>query len=103
MIDLNEVEDEIARLEHGNTTYATCEKLSVLYAVRNEHTEPRKAQPYSYASAPLSVSSEFVQAFQEASPDTALEVLDEHMRAVQILYPKEYKKVLELLKAPRII
>ena len=35
MINMSEINAEIAALEAGKTTYATCERLSILYNVRN--------------------------------------------------------------------
>ena len=35
MINMDEINAEIAALEAGKTTYATCERLSILYNVRN--------------------------------------------------------------------
>ena len=42
MINMDEINAEIAALEAGKTTYATCERLSILYNVRN-NLEPDKA------------------------------------------------------------
>ena len=36
MINMDEINAEIAALEAGKTTYATCERLSILYNVRNK-------------------------------------------------------------------
>ena len=94
MIDLDEINAEIMRLEYGNTTYSNCEKLSVLYAVRNG-LQAVQEPGYSTASEPP--GSEFVQAFQNAGAG-AIYILDEHMQAVNLLYPKEYQKIIMLLK-----
>ena len=34
-MNVDEIEDEIHRLEHSETTYRTCEKLSTLYTERD--------------------------------------------------------------------
>lgn len=39
MLDLKEIHEEIAKLEKGDTTYRNCEKLAILYIVR-EHYKP---------------------------------------------------------------
>ena len=45
MINMSEINAEIAALEAGKTTYATCERLSILYNVRNNlTTEPTISQ-----------------------------------------------------------
>lgn len=102
MIDLNEINDEIARLEHGNTTYAACEKLSVLYTVRSQlaageapEKVERSISSYSYASAP---KSEFMQAVENAPLDGVMNVIDEHLEAVKALFPKEYNAVIKMIK-----
>lgn len=98
MIDLQEIEDEIARLEHGKTTYSACEKLSILYAVQDRMKrgeEPAPVAQYSFAASP---SSEFIEVASAAPIDGLLRVLDEHMESIQILYPKEYSEVLRRIK-----
>lgn len=66
MIDLNEIEDEIRRLEHSDTNYSNCEKLSILYTVRDGLTTVNNMDSpttsYSYAPAP----SEFMETFNKA-------------------------------------
>lgn len=95
MINIQEIEEEIARLEQGNTTYSACEKLSILYAVRNElkpGIEP--IQAYSLASEP---KSEFLSAIENKDIDKVFDIIDEHMEVIKLLYPKEYNKILQLI------
>ena len=41
MIDLEEINEEINRLEKCDcTTYSVCEKLAILYTVRNNYSKP---------------------------------------------------------------
>lgn len=102
MINMDEINAEIAALEAGKTTYATCERLSILYNVRN-NLEPDKApnQPtlktayYSYASEP---ESEFKEVARKADFEHLLRVLDEHMKAIEAMYPREYQSVLRKIK-----
>lgn len=91
MIDYKEITEEINRLEEGNTSYSTCEKLSVLYSVM-DHQE--KGQ--SFAAAPF---SEFTKAFEEAPRQLALEIIDEHFDAIRELYPREYRRIIKLLRS----
>ena len=102
MIDLDEIGREIDRLEHSETTYANCERLSVLYAVREQYGgAPKKravAERYSLAAAP---SSEFISAFKAAPIDQALMLIDEHMEHIQLLYPKEYRAIVRKLNEMR--
>lgn len=97
MIDLDEINDEIARLEHGKTTYASCEKLSVLYTVRDKLMPPEakeqrvSAREYSYAAAP---ESEFMQAVENAPLDGVFKIINDHMDAIKLVYPKEYSMII---------
>ena len=102
MINMDEINAEIAALEAGKTTYATCERLSILYNVRN-NLEPDKAPNqstpktayYSYASEP---ESEFKEVARKADFEHLLHVLDEHMKAIEAMYPREYRSVLRKIK-----
>ena len=98
MLNYDEIRGEVERLEHSPTTYANVEKLAMLYQVlnnapdqaeRSERSAP--VQKYSYAS---DSDSEFVRAVQDAPLEDVLTILDEHMDAVRILYPKEYSMVI---------
>ena len=93
MIDMNEINDEIAKLEHSATTYGNCEKLSVLYAVRQNfggQEAPAVVQSipaqHSYAA-----KSEFLEAIADKPIEGVLSILDEHMSAIEVVYPKEYR------------
>lgn len=88
---MDEVQKEIARLENGETTYSAAEKLALLYVVRDHSEEEPRTGGYAYASEP---QSEFVTAFQSVPMEKALQVIDEHMDAIKLLYPKEYSAVL---------
>ena len=105
MIDIKEIEDEITRLEHCNTTYSNCEKLSVLYAVRDKLRAPEQEEQgrrrYSYAAEPdLEYESEFLQAVNQSDLQKALLVIDAHMSAIKLLYPKEYNAIIRKIKGP---
>lgn len=94
MIDHNEIEVEIKRLEQAETNYQNCTRLAVLYCIR-DHQKPQKASKldsYSYGQ------SEFLMAVSEADINEALQVLDEHMEAIKLLYPKEYSMLITKIK-----
>lgn len=105
MIDVREIETEIAKLENGDTTYKALEKLSVLYAVKNNlHNQ----DGYSYASEPVKeirteTASEFLQACYNSDMSHVLSVMDEHMKAIQVLYPKEYKKIINGIRNTKTV
>lgn len=92
-MDINEIRTEIERLEQNETTYENCSKLAVLYSVRDHFKDQKDMLAgYSYGR------SEFLMAVAEAPIDGVLDILDEHLGAVQILYPKEYSAVLNKIK-----
>lgn len=101
MINMSEINAEIAALEAGKTTYATCERLSILYNVRNNlmsNQQPNQLSSntsYSYASEP---DSEFKEIARNADFEHLLHVLDEHMKAIEAMYPREYRSVLRKIK-----
>lgn len=101
MINMDEINAEIAALEAGKTTYATCERLSILYNVRNNlmsDQQPAKLSSntsYSYAAEP---ESEFKAVARSTDFEHLLSVLDEHMKAIEAMYPREYRSVLRKIK-----
>lgn len=101
MINMDEINAEIAALEAGKTTYATCERLSILYNVRNNlmsNQRPNQLSSntsYSYSSEP---DSEFKEIARNADFEHLLHVLDEHMKAIEAMYPREYRSVLRKIK-----
>lgn len=101
MINMDEINAEIAALEAGKTTYATCERLSILYNVRNnlmsnqQPVQLSSGTSYSYASEP---DSEFKEIARNADFEHLLRILDEHMEAIEAMYPREYRSVLRKIK-----
>ena len=101
-MDITEVEKEIRRYEAEKTTWSNCEKLAILYTVKDHLREdtkmispPREPMPmYSYAAP----RSEFVEAASTVPLETLLSVMDNHMEAIKVLYPKEYASVVRQLR-----
>lgn len=91
MIDKNEIEVEINRLENSELTYANLDKLANLYIVRN-NLKGTLAASYSYGK------SEFLQVCSNAPIEDMLNILDEHMECIKALYPKEYYAILGKIK-----
>lgn len=99
-MNMQEIDDEIAKLEHSDTTWGNCEKLSILYNVKNGIVPNTKMESpiesrnvaYSYAS------SEFMAAVQGAPIEQLLKILDEHFEVIQVLFPKEYDAVIRKIK-----
>lgn len=92
MLDMGIIEDEIEALEQEETTYETCERLATLYTVRQEQNR-RKAEERA------SQSSDFLAASVGAPLPDLMRVMDEHMEALRILYPKEYETVVSKIRA----
>lgn len=89
-MNIKEIQDEVNRLEQSETTFQNCQRLSVLYSILDHH--PKKEARYSNAS------SEFLLAMSQANQENALKVLDEHMDAIRVLYPKEYRVIISKLR-----
>lgn len=98
-IDMREIEDEIAKIENSDTNWKNCEKLHILYAIRNQHSNhtdqqalPARINQYSYAY------SEFTKIASEIPFEHLIDVLDEHMEIIKNIYPKEYKMIIRKLQ-----
>ena len=93
MINIEEINGEIARLEAQPTTMVTIEKLASLYVVRDHLT----------ISAPVTGSeipegeSEYYCACAGKSVCDVMEVMDELMSALMIIQPRLYSAVLQKL------
>lgn len=109
-MDINEINDHIHKLKCGSTDWQSVEKLAALCTVRNELEEkqtPAEMQtqalpPTSYPAAystKAKPQSEFVEAASAAPFGGLMEVLDEHMNAINLAYPKEYELVMQKITA----
>jgi len=99
-MNLSEINKEIDYLEHNASSYSDCEKLSVLYNIKNNLAQDRpSSKAMSYSSAPA--ASEFLAVAQALDAETLLSVLDEHMDVVRVVFPKEYNAVIQKLKELR--
>ena len=107
MLDMDEIRSEITRLENEKTTYSSVEKLAMLYIVQERNSPTPEPEPveiqqmpkYAYAAAPEPPQSDFLEAVSKVPIDKALQVIDEHMEAIKLLYPKEYKAVISKILA----
>lgn len=95
MLSIEEVERTILELEKRDTTYATCERLAWLYIV-HDHLTQRIVQ--EKARAAEMEGSPFLAACSGADIAEILRVVNEHMEAVRVFYPKEYSAVIEKIK-----
>lgn len=95
MLSIEEVERTILELEKHDTTYATCERLAWLYIV-HDHLTQRIVQ--EEARAAEMEGSPFLSACSGAEIAEILRVVNEHMEALRVIYPKEYSAVIEKIK-----
>lgn len=95
-MNIREIKSEISRLEKEDTTYSNCSKLAVLYNVierlDQDKPEPVRTPQYSYAE------SEFLSVVAQAPIDEVMQIMNEHMEAIQLLYPKEYASIIRKIK-----
>lgn len=91
-MSIEEVERTILELEKRDTTYATCERLAWLYIVHDHLTQRIVKEK---ARAAEMDGSSFLSACSGAEIAEILHVLNEHMEAVRVIYPKEYSAVVE--------
>lgn len=91
MIDRDVIDKTILELEGHDTTYATMEKLAMLYTVR-DHVSPVKTERISTRGG-----TELLDAVAGKKPDDVWGIINEHMEAVKALYPREYDAVIRKL------
>lgn len=90
MLNADIIEREIIDLEKRDTTYANCERLAWLYIVRysmQQRIVQEKARAEQMSGSP------FLEACSCADISEILRVMNEHMEAVRVIYPKEYNAV----------
>lgn len=104
--DLLETIEECKAVKHP--TAATCQLMASCYTILDhmfpEYSRSADITPvslYSAAAVPQSdeiSGSEFVIAANSAGMKRLLEVLDEHMECVRLIYPKEYAAIMRRLR-----
>lgn len=107
-MDIEEIKDHIHKLKCGSTDWQSVEKLAALCAVRDELEEKealdrQSVQPQpllvpAYSTASKPPQSEFVQAASSVPFSGLMDILDEHMNAIKLVYPKEYDLVIHKIK-----
>lgn len=108
-MDIDEINDHIHKLKCGSTDWQSVEKLAALCTVRDEleekqalETQTQALPPTGYPAAystKANPQSEFVEAASAAPFGGLMEVLDEHMSAIKLAYPKEYELVMRKITA----
>ena len=103
-MDIDEINTHIHKLKCGSTDWQSVEKLAVLCTVRDEleeahapETQIQALPPAAYAAAYSTAAepqSDFVAAASAGPFGGLMQVLDEHMKAIKLVYPKEYELVM---------
>ena len=104
-MDIDEINTHIHKLKCGSTDWQSVEKLAALCTVRNELSEEKsrenspapQAEPVrqmEYSTRPQEPQSEFVKAASAVPFSGLMQVLDRHMNAIKLVYPKEYELVM---------
>ena len=88
MNNLQTINDEIEKLESMPITYSIADKLASLYIIK----EHGKIQHNN--NVPKLDGSDFLKACSNVDIPSLLLILDDHMNAIRILYPKEYTALL---------
>lgn len=91
MISLEEVEKDILELEARDTSFVNCQRLSVLYTVRNNL---RSYQAKAPLALDVSGESEFLRAVNGKNADKMWKILDELMEVLQVMNPRLYDGVM---------
>jgi hypothetical protein len=94
---LETIEREIDELESRETTYKVCERLSWLYVCR-DHLRPHDETDERTQALR---GSEFLELASGVSYPALMGVLDEHLEAIRVLYPKSYDSLMEKIRALR--
>jgi hypothetical protein len=98
MTSKEELLDTINEIKQKEPTYANCEKLATFYTLLRYLYSEETGQSYSAGVFPATNGSEFRQAIAGKDIEKVVDVLDEHMEVVMILFPKEYKEVIRRIR-----
>ena len=103
MIALDELDNEIAKLQGQTPTYQIIERLASLYIVR-EHLfanagqiEPPQPRAASTGKIEYSSGTEFARAINGRSASDIWPIMDELMSTLQAVLPRLYDGVMRML------
>ena len=97
MINLDEINGEIAKLESQPTTYVTVERLAWLYVVRDHITLSAAKNIVSatnYDTVPEIGTSDFLLACAGKPISDVMRTIDELMTTIRTIHPQLYDAVL---------
>ena len=104
MISEKDLQEAIAECQGvRNPNASTCIKLAAFYTILNnlypkEIQEEHYIAPYDNYVPQIQTESEFMNVCSRKDILDVLEVLNEHMEAIKLLYPKEYDSIIEKIK-----
>lgn len=96
MIDLDEINRTILKLEQNDTTFATCEKLADLYIVRDHLTAQA---PKQLPQLDITGDSPFLKAIDGKDSIKIWAIIDELMESERIVNPRVYDSVMRKIEA----
>lgn len=89
----NELLEAIREIKNKEPTYSNCEKLATFYTLLRYLYE-EQGQSRSAGVFPVTRGSVFREAIAGKDIEKVVDVLDEHMQVVELLFPKEYAEVI---------
>lgn len=102
MIDLHEIDTTIEEIRREGHSMQAVEKLALLYVARDYMLRESEQKENAVQGAVFRPStrlsedaSEFRVACMGVSFERIIDVLDEHMEAIRLMYPKEYDTILQ--------
>lgn len=90
-----ELLDAIRECEQKTPSYSNCEKLLTFRSLLKELYPDEENRMQSFD---VDQSNEFMRAIADKDMTKVINVLDEHMKVVQALFPKEYQAVLNKIR-----
>ena len=95
MINLDEINVEIEKLENQPVTYTNIQRLSWLYTVRDHNMIGQKP---SISGTIPDGDSEFMCACRCGSVESIMSIMDELMDTINVLQPRLYDAVMQKLQ-----
>lgn len=93
-----ELLEAIREIQGKEPTYSNCEKLATFYTLLRYLYSEEQGQSRDAGVFPATNGSVFREAIAGKDIERVVDVLDEHMEMVQVLFPKEYKEVIRRIE-----
>lgn len=99
MITKRELLQTIEDIENASSTFSDCQKLAILYTVRDhlfpEIPKEARVEVLAESYVEMEGKTDFAQAVNGKNAKKAWEVMDELMNAMEALHPRIYNAVLQ--------